>query len=40
MSTAKTAMDMLQAAARHMTERAAIYDAPDGERSMARAGLW
>lgn len=37
MSTAKTAMDMLQAAARHMTERAAIYDAPDGERSMARA---
>lgn len=37
MSTAKTAMDMLQAAARHMTERAAIYDAPDGERSMARS---
>lgn len=32
----QTAPDLLQAAARHMTDRAAIYDAPEGERSMAR----
>ncbi|MCK9550272.1 DUF6378 domain-containing protein [Aquamicrobium sp.] len=31
-----TAPDLLQAAARHMSDRAATYDAPQGERSMAR----
>lgn len=31
------AIDLLDKAAGHMRERAAIYDRPDGERSMGRA---
>lgn len=29
-----TAQDIMSAAAKHMTDRAAIYDKPEGERSM------
>lgn len=32
-----TAPELLEAAARHMAERARTYDKPAGERSMARA---
>lgn len=32
-----TASDLLATAARHMSDRAATYDQPDGERSMGRA---
>ncbi len=31
-----TAPELLHAAARHMADRAATYDQPEGERSMAR----
>lgn len=34
--TSDTAVDILAKAAKHMTDRAASYDAPQGERSMAR----